>query len=330
LCCGCAAATSQTPLQQSRAADVGTPTTARAEECFPFERLPQRLQSRASDLLLSALDGEALYTIAADIKSMSSGFYSAQVTVANPDLRDVDEIRQILQSWTCGGEIDAMVHPFAAVYEGKRPLDATVFNRPALRQMLARHQAFFAPYGLSPASNPAVALMAIEYDTTTARLRGYGYFFGYPDYAVDFFVRAADEEKATGAHVARDFVSLPTVRGDRRFVYAAPKGHSLNAEDRALRSEVEQVFAEYRARRARHIQRGSSAGVLALVREWFDDGRGDVRPSNASKRASTPAAGAATHGAVDSPTHGGLVPGLPGRTNVSRCDGDIRIHCRHQ
>jgi hypothetical protein len=289
LCSGCAATTSQTPLPQPGAA-AGRTTTARAEDCFPFERLPQRLQGRASDLLLNALDGEALYTIAADIKPMSSGFYSTQVTVANPELREVDEIRQILRMWTCGDEIDAIVHPFSAVYEGKRPLDAAVFNRPALQRMMARQQAFFAPYGLSPSADPAVALMAIEYDTTTARLRGYGYFFGYPDYAVDFFVSAADEQKATDTHVPRDFISLPTVRGERRFVYAAPKGHSLNAEDLALRSATEKVFADYSARRARHITKDSSAGVLALVREWFDDGRGDVRPSNASTCASTPAA----------------------------------------
>ncbi len=275
---GCAAAISQAPAGSS-SVQAGA---ARAEDCFPFERLPQALQGRATDLLLNALDGEALYTIAADIKPMSSGFYSAQVTVAEPDLRDADQVRQILQAWTCGGEIEAAVHPFSAVYEGRRPLDAAVFNLPALRRMLAKHQAFFAPYGVSPSTDPMIALMAIEYDTTSARLRGYGYFFGYPDYAVDFFAAAADEQKATGGQVARDFIRLPTVRGEGRFVYAAPKGHEPNAEDLALRARVEQVFAEYEVRRARHITPGSSAGVLALVREWFDNGRGDVRPSNAA------------------------------------------------
>ena len=167
------------------------------------------------------------------------------------------------------------------MYEGRRPLDAAVFNLPALRRMLAEHQAFFGPFGVSPFTDPMVALMAIEYDTTSARLRGYGYFFGYPDYAVDFFAKAADEEKGSRTPVAREFISLPTMRGKGRFVYAAPTGHQLNADDLALRAGVEKVFADYQARRARHIREGSSAGVLALVREWFDNGRGDVRPSNA-------------------------------------------------
>ena len=252
-----------------------------AANCFPFERLPDALQKKARDLLLKALDGEALYTIASDIKPMSSGFYSTQVGVAQPDLRDPEEIRQILQTWTCGGEIQASLHHFGAIYDGRRPLEAVVFNLPAFARMLTAHQEFFGVYGLSPSADPLEALMAVEYDATTARLRGYGYFFGYPQYAVDFFVSAADEEKKTGTFVARDFLSLPTGRGERRFVYATPKGHETNDADRRFKRAVDVVFSEYMTRRARHIKDDDSDNVLALVREWFDDGGGSVRPSNA-------------------------------------------------
>lgn len=133
--------------------------------------------------------------------------------------------------------------------------------------------------------------MAVEYDPTPARLRGYGYLFGYPEYAVDFFVQASitqterEKNHAPGVEtlVPRDFVSLPTTRGERRFVYAVPKGHLANDADRLLRTAAETMFADYSARRARHIRGESPSGVLALVREWFDDGKGDVRPSNARR-----------------------------------------------
>jgi hypothetical protein len=252
-----------------------------AAECFPFERLPDGLRKRARDLLLTALDSEALYTIAANIKPMSSGFYTAQVTVAKPDLGDVEEVRQILGAWTCGGELTASVHHFAAVYEGRRPLEGVVFNVASVRRMLSARQPFFAPYGISPSADPVEGLMAVEYDQTSARLRGYGYFFGYPDYAVDFFAKAADDQKVTGTLVPRDFRSLPTARGERRFVYATPKGHAENEADRSLKLSVERVFSDYMARRARHIKDNDSSNVLALIREWFDDGRGVVKPSNA-------------------------------------------------
>jgi hypothetical protein len=109
-------------------------------------------------------------------------------------------------------------------------------------------------------------VMTVEYASPAPRLRGYGYLFGYPDYAVDFFVQASETQ---GALVPRDFFSLPTVRGERRFVYAVPKGHEPNDADRALKAAAEAIYADYAARRARHITGDSASGVLALVREWL-------------------------------------------------------------
>jgi hypothetical protein len=248
------------------------------------------LQPKAEALLLKALDGEALYTIAGGLKPMSSGIYSGSIKVDAPDLAAVDETRVIMQSWTCGGEIAAGVHHFAAVFQGARALDGVVFHLPSLRRMLTTRAAFFSPYGISSSSDPMEVVMAVEYDQTVARLRGYGYLFGYPDYAVDFFATAAqqqkDEEAKTGKGtlVPRDFISLPTARGENRFVYAAPKGHTPNEQDTSLRVAAEAIYADYSTRRAKHITGDSASGVLTLVREWFDDGKGSVRPSNVQAR----------------------------------------------
>ena len=269
---------------QTQPAPVPAQAGLAPSDCFPFERLPAALGKKARDLLLNALDGEALYTIASDIKPMSSGFYSTEIVVASPKLDDAEDVRQVLQTWTCGGELGASLHHFAAVYEGRRPLEGVVFNLPAVRRMLGAQAGFFAGYGISRSAEPLEALLAVEYDPSSARLRGYGYFFGYPDYAVDFFAAAADEQKKTGTLVPRDFLSLPTARGERRFVYATPKGHQENAADRALKARVDAVFTDYMARRARHVVNNDSSNVLALIREWFDDGRGVVRPSNAARK----------------------------------------------
>lgn len=168
-------------------------------------------------------------------------------------------------------------------------MEAVVFHRPALRDLLVRHASYFSPFGLSPSSDPMEVVMTVEYAGATPRLRGYGYLFGYPDYAVDFFAQASEtqrlEEEKTGKGtlVPRDFFSLSTVRGERRFVYAVPKGHEPNDADRVLKAAADTLYADYAARRARHIKGDSAAGVLALVREWFDDGTGDVRPSHARR-----------------------------------------------
>jgi hypothetical protein len=248
---------------------------APAAECFPFERLPESLRPRAEAMLLQALDGEALYTIAGGLKPMSSGFVSSSFKVDAPELGDAESTRQILATWTCGGEISAGLHHFAAVYQGARSLEAVVFHRSALRNLLTRHSAYFAPFGLTPSSDPMEVVMTVEYASSTPRLRGYGYLFGYPDYAVDFFAEASEtqrlqeEKTGKGDLVPRDFFSLPTVRGERRFVYAVPKGHAPNDADRALKAATEAIHADYVARRARHIKGDSPSGVLALVREWF-------------------------------------------------------------
>jgi hypothetical protein len=159
-----------------------------------------------------------------------------------------------------------------------------VVNRPALARLLDARRGVFGPYGLSPSADPLEVMLAVEYAEAPVRFRGYGLLFGYPEYAIDFFVAAAASQAAGGTFVQRDFISLPTVRGERHFVYAVPKGHTPNAADQQLRTRAERVFADYQARRARHINGDSATGVLKLLREWFDNGAGDVRPSHAWAR----------------------------------------------
>lgn len=263
---------------------------APAADCFPFERLPEALRPKAEAMLLQALDGEALYTLAGGLKPMSSGFVSSSIKVDAPDLADAEATRQVLAAWTCGGEIAAGLHHFAAVYQGSRSMEAVVFHRSALRDLLVRHASYFSPFGLSPSSDPMEVVMTVEYAAATPRLRGYGYLFGYPDYAVDFFAQASEtqrvEEEKTGKGtlVPRDFFSLSTVRGERRFVYAVPKGHEPNDADRALKAAADAIYADYVARRVRHIKGDSPSGVLALVREWFGSSPTAGRDSPAASR----------------------------------------------
>ncbi len=266
-----------------------------AAECFPFERLEPALRTEAETLLLRALDGEALYTIAGGLKPMSSGFVSASIAVGAPDLSVVETSRRVLSHFTCGGELAAGLHHFAQVYEGRRAMEAVVFHRPALQALLTRQAALFAPFGLSPSADPMEVVMAVEYAAPATRLRGYGYLFGYPEYAVDFFVQASETQReqeareGKGELVPRDFLSLPTFRGERRFVYAVPKGHTPNTADAALRTAAEALYADYVARRKKHITGDSASGVLTLVREWFDDGTGQVRPSHLKTATRAPA-----------------------------------------
>lgn len=258
-------------------------------QCFATEKLPPALRTKSEELLLKALDSEALYTLVGGLKPLSSGVASFKFSVKQPDLQEIEATRQALSAWRCGDEVFADVRHFAQTYEDSktkeltRAAEAVVLNLPALAATLSNYADYFSPYGLTPHAHPLEVLMAIEYSQPGSRWRGYGYLFGFPAYAVDFFVKAGEAEKQTGKFVERDFLSIPTFGAEKHhFVWAVPKGYVEQDEDRALRARAAEILAAYRERRARFIGAGK-AGVSELLRDWFDDGTGFCQPSNALK-----------------------------------------------
>ena len=258
--------------------------TVSCDACFPFETLPASLRMQAEDVLLKALDAEALYTLAADLKPLSSGFRSITFPTAQPEPSQLGELRQILASWHCTNELSAGVQVFNAVYDGEKYADAVVFHRDRFDATVAKYAQLFDEIGVRSGDTPLITVDKLDADPTTRRFSAYGHLFGYPAYAVDFFAQAAEEERKTGKFVERDFIHIPTHSADRgRFVYAVPKGHAENDEDRALKARAAPVLARYRELRELHIGAGKD-GVIALVRDWFDDGSGRCSPRHARAR----------------------------------------------
>ncbi len=258
-------------------------------QCFPTEKLPPALRAKSEELLLKALDSEALYTLIGGLKPMSSGVASFKFAVKQPDLREIEEARQALAAWRCGEDLFADVRHFAQTYEDSktkeltRAAEAVLLNLPALSATVSKYADYFAPFGLTPHAHPMEVLMAIEYSQPGLRWRGYGYLFGFPPYAVEFFVNAGESEKQTGKFVERDFLSISTFGAEKhQFVWAVPKGYVEQDEDRAIRARAAEILAAYRERRARFIGAGKP-GVSELLRDWFDDGNGFCSLSNAMK-----------------------------------------------
>lgn len=254
-------------------------------ECFPVERLPADLRPEAERLLLRALDSEALYTIVGGLKPISSSFYSARISVDQPDWTETERIRQILSVFRSGDEISASLQPFWRVFEDRRSLDAFVFHRDSVRTTVAAHPGVFAFWGVSPSSDPVQVLMALEVDGTPRRSTAYGLLFGYPRHAVDFFVASEWSQRRTGKFVERDFLHIPVFeRPTNRFVYAVPKGHQPNAADEELKRRAAPILAMYREMRSQYIGDGKP-GVVQLLRDWFDDGTGRCSPATALRKA---------------------------------------------
>lgn len=269
---------------------AGNSATTERAECFQFESLPTEKRLRAEALLIKALDSEALYTIVGGIKPMSSGFVKFNFHIREPrqdegykqhaaTLASISETREMLSFWRCGGEVFAEVQHFSRVFEGKRFAEGVVFNSAALRRMLIERSSFFSRWGITPESHPLTVLYAVENADATPRFAGYGYLFGYPEYAIRFFVEAANQEEFTGRFIERDFYSIATFADKtNRFVYAVPMGHKERKEDTELKRRAQKILAEYKSRRARFIGEGKP-GAAELLRDWFCDEAGRCDPS---------------------------------------------------
>ena len=204
--------------------------------------------------VLSALDSEALYTIAGGLKPLSSGFWSARAPEDATALGEVDAMRRSLQNLD-DEQLTWGVMAFAKPHDGQRSYQAWVAHRAAVAAVVRRHADVFAPHGISPASRPAELLAQVERMPRAERYRCYGLLFGYPEHAVDFFV-AADAQRAEHPRgvAPRSFLSIPTFgAATGRFVYAVPPDHEPVAADEALRLAALRILDQYRALRGRYM-----------------------------------------------------------------------------
>lgn len=220
-------------------------------------------RQRTAEVLLEALDSEALFTVAGGLKPVSEGFWRSRIEVASPDLREIVEVRDALAPWR-NEQLWADVHVFHQAHEGKRYAVAWVAHRRALRAVLARRADFFAPHGLAPDTHPAEVFAVVERMPTADRHRGMGLLFGYPQRAIDFFVEA-DASKAEGQPLTpRRFVQIPTYKSDSgRFVYAVAADAVESDEDRTIATR-----AAARLRRWRELRAERSNPDTAAVMDW--------------------------------------------------------------
>ncbi len=228
-------------------------------------------------LLLSALDNEALYTIASDLKPMS-GVVEFRVPLETLDLSEIERTRQALRAWTCGDAFYADVRHFQEPHGERLYAEGAVWNLSALARLLDLRKALFSRYGLTRSAHPLEVVLSVEYDETVARYQGYGYLYGYPQYAVEYFAEAEIARERTAERVERDFFSVPTfARPEGAYAWAVPRGHVANEVDQGILAKAHAVLLDYRRRRERYIGEGKP-GVVELLRDWFDDGTGRCDP----------------------------------------------------
>jgi hypothetical protein len=271
----------------ARHASSGGPLQATAARaCFPVEALADSDRVFADRILLDIADREGLYTLADGLKPVSSDVRDLRIRIAptldTARLRDLDRLRRVSGVLHCG-DIGVFVQVFTSTFTARdssvmRSASLVVYHRAAVRALIRRQALFFGRLGVTESTDPQLVVAAVENAPRAERWRGYGYLFGYPDEAVDFFVRAGVEGDSTQRLVHRDFRRIDTVQRypatqggpavTPSFVYAVPKGAGESEGDRALRLAAAPKYARYLARRAQFI-RADSTGAVALWRQWF-------------------------------------------------------------
>ena len=99
-------------------------------------------------------------------------------------------------------------------------------------------------------------MAVVEYESKWDRNRAYGYLFGYPAHAVDFFVEAQkiQDSSPDKKFVTRDFFPIPVfVKEKGYFTYATPKGYKPVEVDNNLLKAATQTLEKYKSVRGKYV-----------------------------------------------------------------------------
>lgn len=247
-------------------------------------------EERLVDSILQfGLDNEALFTLMGDIKPLSS-LTVYYYPVANTDStkliggnflsRDKDgkyldkmyRIQQAVNKIKIP-DLEFVVVPYVNPSKDKRVIQVSVIRKSSLDKKLKEKENFYGQLGLVPGINPGIALAIIEASSDFERWRGYGYLFGYPDHAVDFYNKSSDVNKKTGKQLARNFFRIPTYNADHsNFVYAYAKDHALNPkEDSVLYYKAADVLKTYKGLRDKYTNPDGSVQSYKLLKDYYNN-----------------------------------------------------------
>ncbi len=238
-------------------------------------------------LLQYGLDNEALYTLMGDIKPISS-LKTYTFPVANTDSSKRMEGHTLTRA-EHGKHLDRMAYivrtmnmlrlpglrfvmvPYRAPYKEMRTLQITAVRTALMDSVLRAQESFYGQFGLVPGADPDMVLSVIEHMDDYERWRAYGYLFGYPDHAVDFFNQAAAVSKQEGKVSKRSFFRVPTFQGNERsnFVYAVPADYQITSTDSSYLHRARPILETYKKLRPRYIRPNGTVQAYKLLQDYY-------------------------------------------------------------
>ncbi len=242
-------------------------------------------------ILQEGLDHEALFTLLGNLKPMSS-LVSFSFPIANTDSTTktsgnilnrrehgvyLDKLYQIQNAINKlnFSDLKFVMLAYQSPYHRMRTIQINVVRVSALDSLLKAQESFFGQFGLVPGTDPGIVVNTIEYNDRYERLRGYGYLFGYPDYAIDFFVKAFQESDTTKKYVERNFFQIPTYTGKTGyFVYAYPKDYAPTASvDSVIYNKAQRILEKYKRIRKSYLNSDSTLQSYKLLQQYVQKGQ---------------------------------------------------------
>ncbi len=257
-----------------------------ARNSFLTHNINSSQQEQLDALLSRGLDYEALYTLLGKIKPMST-IRSYSFPIANTDsikktkadVLDLDKnqihLDEITNLQHLIGTVDYpdlefVLYPFQKNRKNRRNLQLVVFRESLLDSLLETKASFFGQFGLVPGTNASIVLSTVENSDRYERLRAYGYLFGYPDYAVDFFVEAMVEMKENDVLLPRNYFQIPSFSAkEGAFVYAYPKKHIPTKVDSSLYERSITLLNHYRDIRQNYLNPDSTLKASELLNDYY-------------------------------------------------------------
>jgi hypothetical protein len=217
-----------------------------------YKKLTKVELSTIDTLLLYALDNEALYTLLDTLKPISSiKMYRLPLLSSNQSQKDsavntLIQLQKIAQTLS-NKQFQFILNPFERADSIYKNIELYVVRTKMLNNKIMDNNSFYNTIGVVANTLPQTVLAITEYEQKYTRWRSYGYLFGYPNYAVDFFVEAGKQQDSTKQFVTRDFFHIPVFSGNTgHFTYAMPKGNIPSSVDSALYYKASKTLSQYK------------------------------------------------------------------------------------
>lgn len=243
-------------------------------QTFLFAQVSEEVLHLADSLAKETLEKEGLFTVLGGLKPISTvEHFQFPIDTTTKNLLSPEkaslQIQMLHESLKLLSDenIGFAIVPFKAVFGDSRSFQILVYNKNNVQRTIQTYPEFFIKRGILNVTDPLSLLMMVEFEEKIDRFRAYGYLFGYPTHAVDFFVESARHEETIGEFVKRSFFQIPVASSETgRFVYALPENQEPSTADFELKRKAGEILETYKRIRDEQLALENDYPFLELLK----------------------------------------------------------------